>query len=56
MQWSTRSGAQSCADGLSFTMEAQGGLQFASGLEDFNGVSLVPYSFSVVCGAPAFVS
>jgi len=25
MQWSTRSAAQSCADGLSFTMEAQRG-------------------------------
>src|SRR5215213_8492959 len=26
MQWSTRSAAQSCADGLSFTMEAQRGM------------------------------
>ena len=25
MQWSTRSAAQSCADGLSFTMKAQRG-------------------------------
>jgi len=31
MQWSTRSAAQSCADGLSFTMEAQRGTALCGG-------------------------
>jgi hypothetical protein len=49
MQWSTRSAAQSCADGLSFTMEAQRGGErsLRSGFEDVISGVFWSLSFSV---------